>query len=266
MRKSIHKVPDLLHLLLRIVSHLYWHTAQKHCKDADAIKALHAWMKTELQVRCNSSKRANKNQDAVKIMNRKESFIGRECLHLLDVHEKLIDYIFDTMLEGKQPPEVKARALAAWTDFDNLWEHLNTRIGEEGSNRLPPQADRDAAAAETQRLGDLFVRSFALAGGSSSSVSSIYLHVIKFHLADAVKEYGNLMDYSCQGSEHAHQWVKRACRLSNGHKDTLQLQAMIGSHLIRKNNLEAPSMEGTKAKRTKPNAEPASTLVDLFSQ
>lgn len=258
-------MPDLLHLLLRQVSHLYYHTAQKHCGSVDAIKALHEWMKTELHVRCNSSKRASKNQDAVVIMRRKESFIGRECTRLLGKYQQLVDYVYDVMLKGKFPQR-KANAKAAWAAFDSLWQHLTTRIGPEGAKQLPSQDLRDAAAAECQRLADLFIRSFALAAGSDQAASSIYLHIIKFHLADSVREYGNLMDFSCQGSEHVHKLVKTAFKLSNGHEDIRLLSAAVRAGMKRKWGYEEPNKEGTYKKRGKANKTPApaNTLCHKF--
>lgn len=111
----------MLHILLRVVAHLYWHTAQKHCLSADAIDKLHAFMKEKLGVTVNSKKRLTKNQDQVNIGKRKESFIGAECLLLLDQYPMLLDYMYDEHLQGTMPAE-KEKSRKAWQKFDNLWK------------------------------------------------------------------------------------------------------------------------------------------------
>jgi hypothetical protein len=39
------RIPDLLHINLRVVAHLYWQTSQRHCGTSEAdIEALQDWM------------------------------------------------------------------------------------------------------------------------------------------------------------------------------------------------------------------------------
>ena len=102
----------MLQILLRVIAHLYWHTCQKQCLSPEAIEKLHEFMKADLGVTVNSKKRLTKNQDQANIGKRKESFIGAECLLLLDQYPALLDFVYDTLLQGKLP-EDKAKALAA---------------------------------------------------------------------------------------------------------------------------------------------------------
>lgn len=111
----------MLHVLLRCVAHLYWHTCQKHCTSADDIEELHAFMKQQLGVTVSSKKRLTKNQDQVNIGKRKESFIGAECLLLLEQYPKLLDFMYDTQLKGKRLEE-KEKARKAWEMFDVMWK------------------------------------------------------------------------------------------------------------------------------------------------
>lgn len=115
------RIPDMLHILLRVVAHLYWHTCQKHCTKADEIDELHIFMKENLGVTVNSKKRLSKNQDQVNIGKRKESFIGAECLLLLEQYPALLDFMYDTQLKGRKPQE-KEKARKAWETFDVLWK------------------------------------------------------------------------------------------------------------------------------------------------
>ena len=64
----------------------------------------------------NSKKRQTKNIDAVQIMKKKESFIGEECLKLLDGFPVLLNHIFDE-LRGGAAPEEKDRAYKAWAAY-----------------------------------------------------------------------------------------------------------------------------------------------------
>lgn len=220
--RTTRKVPDLLHLLLRVVSHLYWHTVQKHFTSDAQAKDFHKWMRSELKVKANSTIRKSKNQDAPDLlMKKKESFIGKECQKILGQYEKVVNHAWDKVIKNGKHKELEARkqqAMEAWEQFRLLWTHLCTRIGAPDSDTMPDKTTRARAARRTQMLGDRFVHSFCLAAGSDQSASSIYLHIIRHHLADAVREYGNLMDYSCQGSEHVHILVKKGFRGSNGRK------------------------------------------------
>lgn len=61
------KVSDLLHLVMRTVSLLYWHIAQKHHTSKMHIDELRVFMKYSLKVSCSSLKRVKNNQDSVQI-------------------------------------------------------------------------------------------------------------------------------------------------------------------------------------------------------
>eukprot|EP00873_Tetraselmis_striata_P028292 jgi/Tetstr1/448556/TSEL_035814.t1 len=188
--RTTRKVPDLLHLLLRVVSHLYWHTVQKHFTSDAQAKDFHKWMRSELKVKANSTIRKSKNQDAPDLMmKKKESFIGKECQKILGQYEKVVNHAWDKVIKNGKHKELEARkqhAMEAWEQFRLLWTHLCTRIGAPDSDTMPDKTTRARAARRTQMLGD--------------------------------REYGNLMDYSCQGSEHVHILVKKGFRGSNGRK------------------------------------------------
>eukprot|EP00873_Tetraselmis_striata_P008843 jgi/Tetstr1/429107/TSEL_019069.t1 len=82
------KIPDLLHINLRITAGLYYYTVQRHCATPEDLQALRQWMFDELGITVNSKKRQNKKQDAVSIGQKKESFIGAECVKLIAQYDK----------------------------------------------------------------------------------------------------------------------------------------------------------------------------------
>ncbi len=71
------KMHDILHVLVRVVSHLYWHTAQKHCNNKEELEEMKDWVLRNLKVKVNSKKRLTKDRDTVNIGKRKESFVGK---------------------------------------------------------------------------------------------------------------------------------------------------------------------------------------------
>ena len=81
--------------------------------------------------------------------------------------------------------------------------------GENGGTSLPSLAARKQRARLVQAVADKFVAAFVTAAGLQAHVT-VYMHVIKCHLRQFVELYGNLMDYSAQGSEHCHVLTKYA--------------------------------------------------------
>eukprot|EP00873_Tetraselmis_striata_P021553 jgi/Tetstr1/441817/TSEL_030033.t2 len=187
------------------------------------IDELRVFMKYSLKVSCSSLKRVKNNQDSVQISATGRSpVIGKECADLVCKRTARIDWIFEDILEGQQQ-EKYADAKAAWQAFEGLWNQLKQRTGTPDSNKLPPQQERDDAAAVIQAMADKFVDALARAAGLHSSASSVYMHNIKCHLSEAVKLYGksNLMDYSCHSSEHVHQLIRDAyINHTSGHLET----------------------------------------------
>ena len=188
-------IPDLLHLNLRIVGALYYYTAQSRCRSSEEVLALRVWMKDVLNVVVNSKKRTSKNIDVTQIQKKKESFIGEECLKLLDGFEKLLDHIYDELLEGEFEDE-KDEALRAWKAYRKLWIELSTNLpGEGGQTTAPPSAaDKKKKSKTVKKLTKRFLDSFVAVSGESAH-ASFYVHVAIHHLPEFVAMYGNLMYY-----------------------------------------------------------------------
>ena len=225
-------IPDLLHVNLRIVSLLYYWTAQVHCHSTDEVLALRDWMKDKLGVVVNSKKRLSKNIDTAQIMKKKESFIGEECLKLLDRYPTLIDHIFDDLREGKATRE-KGIALKLWEAYRDLWVSLTTSIpGENGIAQAPPsRIDKDNKAKQVKRLAKKFLNAFVKSSGQASH-ATFYVHVIIGHISEFVAMYGNLMYYSAQGAEHLHRITKDYAKGASSKQKSSRL-AEIGEGVMR---------------------------------
>jgi len=110
-------IPDVLHLLLRVVGQLYYHTVQKYCHKNVEVKALHDFLKTHLGITCSSQKKTKKSVDKTEGSSdgeKKESFTGEECAVLLDRFQDLLEFAESDLIPGsgrrpKIPPEEAKR-------------------------------------------------------------------------------------------------------------------------------------------------------------
>lgn len=204
------KIPDLLHINLRITAGLYWYTAQRHCGNSeDSLVALREWMKSDMGITVNSKKRQTKKQDSVAIGQKKESFIGEECVKLVGNYEHLLEHIKKTYKTVSQADEDKAQA--AWELWRRLWTLLLKPVEhvEEGTTSLPPMHLRVARAQEVKQLAQQFVTSFVNAAGENDA-ATVYCHILQCHVPDYITWYGDLLNYGCHGSEHVHSVTKDA--------------------------------------------------------
>eukprot|EP00873_Tetraselmis_striata_P009483 jgi/Tetstr1/429747/TSEL_001924.t1 len=91
-----HTIHDLLHINLRITAGLYYYTVQCHCATPEYLQTLQHWMFDELGSTVNGKKRKSKKQDDVSIGQKKESFIGAECMKLIAKYDKALKHIKET--------------------------------------------------------------------------------------------------------------------------------------------------------------------------
>eukprot|EP00873_Tetraselmis_striata_P019981 jgi/Tetstr1/440245/TSEL_028596.t1 len=101
-----------MHINLRITAGLYYYTVQCHCATPEYLQALRQWMLDELGITVNSKKRKNKKQVAVSIAQKKESFIGAECMKLIAKYDKALEHVRETYPTVCAPDDVKAQT--AW--------------------------------------------------------------------------------------------------------------------------------------------------------
>jgi hypothetical protein len=93
-----------------------------------------------------SKKRQSKKQDSVSIGQRKESFIGEECIKLLAGHERLLEHVrasFPAVCEADHDKAAKALEL-----YVDLWKLLVEPIQFPQTKELPPLVMRKKRARE----------------------------------------------------------------------------------------------------------------------
>jgi hypothetical protein len=92
-----------------------------------------------------SKKRQSKKQDFVSIGERKESFIGDECIKLLACHDRLLEHV------RASPTVCQAdhdKAAKAWELYVDLWKLLVEPIQFPQTKELPPLLTRQKRARE----------------------------------------------------------------------------------------------------------------------
>jgi hypothetical protein len=190
-------------------------------------------MKDKLGVVVNSNKRLSKNIDTAQIIKKKGSFIGEECLKLLDRYPTLIGHIFDDLRERKATRE-KGIALKLWEAYRDLWVSLTASIpGENGIAQAPPSRidDKNNKAKHVKRLAKKFLNAFVKSSGQASH-ATFYAHVIIGHISEFAAMYGNLMYYSAQGAEHQHRITKIYAKGRSSKQNSSRL-AEIGKGVMR---------------------------------
>eukprot|EP00873_Tetraselmis_striata_P002560 jgi/Tetstr1/422824/TSEL_013615.t1 len=75
---------------------MYYYIVQCYCATQEYLHALRQWMLDELGLTFNSKKRKNKKQVAASIAQKKESFIGVECMKLIAKYDKALEHVKET--------------------------------------------------------------------------------------------------------------------------------------------------------------------------
>lgn len=130
--------------------------------------------------------------------------------------------------------------------------YVRRTAGENGPSSMPSLSARKERARLVQAVADEFMDAFVGAAGLQAHVS-IYMHIIKCHLGQFVELYGNLMDYSAQGSEHCHVLTKYAMRHQTNKKPDQRVEQALKAvaYLMHYEKLY-PSTKGMGTKRKRP--------------
>eukprot|EP00873_Tetraselmis_striata_P026756 jgi/Tetstr1/447020/TSEL_034478.t1 len=118
----------------------------------------------------NSKKRQNKKQDSVAIGQKKESFIGKECVKLVGKYEELLEHIKETYKTVSDGDERKAHKV--WGLWRQLWARLLEPVDpnrKKGTTSPPPVALRMARARKVKKLAEEFVQAFVHADGLTTA-------------------------------------------------------------------------------------------------
>eukprot|EP00873_Tetraselmis_striata_P019008 jgi/Tetstr1/439272/TSEL_027714.t1 len=236
------KVPDLLHINLRITAGLYYYTVQRHCATPEDLQAPRQWMFDELGITVNSKKRQNRKQDAVSIGQKKESFIGAECVKLIAQYDKALEHVRETYPTVSASDDVKAQT--AWEIWKQLWELLLEPVDparSPGTAHMPPLHLREARAQQVKLVAEKFVQAFV------NAAATVYCHILQCHIPDYIRWYGDLLNYGCHGSEHAHSVTKTAYRRGTARHPEFRVGEVFGYMKIHESHQhELPTPERPK--------------------
>eukprot|EP00873_Tetraselmis_striata_P011366 jgi/Tetstr1/431630/TSEL_021160.t1 len=166
----------------------------------------------ELGITVNIKKRQNKKQDAVSIGQKKESFIGAKCVKLIAQYDKALEHVKETYPTVSASDDVKAHT--AWEIWKQPWELLLEPVDPArapGTAQLPPQHLREARAQQVKQVAQKFVQAFVNAAGENDA-ATVYCHILQCHTPDYIRWYGDLLNYGCHESKHAHSVTKTAYR------------------------------------------------------
>ena len=141
------------------------------------------------------------------------SFVGRDAVAIADLAEEMLDVMFppDMRAEDEDVAEEHARALLCWTTYRPLWRLLNNDFVD-----VRDVQERKERGDQVQKLADVFLDAWVKAVGYTQG---LYLHMLHAHVADWVRDLGDLRPYASHGLEHAHSIRKLIARhLTNRHK------------------------------------------------
>ena len=223
------------------------------------VEALKAFIQTRCGFKLSSSiKKASKRTDAPGA-SQKESFCGKECLVLMNDYQAVLDFVFGSIINTSEDPGNWARDKARYENVWSLWISLYSLmvlpIPKESTTASagPTQEERHERATEFQALADRFHRAYLSVVGQKSYMNH-YVHVIKDHLADFIREYGDLSKYSTQGAEHMHVIVNYAFKwLTNRRVEERVVQAFNSVALFLHHRREWPQSQ--RLRKTRPDLD-----------
>ena len=170
------------------------------------------YVDTKYGIKVDSSKRVRKDQESI-YGQQKETFNGNECLLVLDNCEDLMDYVFTHLMDQDDPDLLEKRELylRLWICFRSIYVLLKTPIPCQTLNSKPSEEDRRGRVTDYQALANDFYDAYCAVSGHSTGVS-VYVHILHVHMADCIREHGNVDNYACQSIEHNHVFTKYAFR------------------------------------------------------
>eukprot|EP00873_Tetraselmis_striata_P002488 jgi/Tetstr1/422752/TSEL_013549.t1 len=140
----------------------------------------------ELGITFNSKKRKNKKQDAVSIGQKKEPFIGAECMKLIAKYDKALEHVRETNPTVSASDDVKAQT--AREICKQLWELLLAPVDPTrapGTAQLPPLHLHAARVQHVKQEAEKFVQAFVNAAGGNEA-ATVYCHVVQCHIHDYI--------------------------------------------------------------------------------
>ena len=209
-------VPDILHLMLRIVDTLFHRTIKSNMlKEHEEPLILVLRETVKCSIKTEKIKAQSKSGDSSQAIT-KATFIGRECEKLVGAIDTVLKCIFD------EETDVYADIKDCWQKWEELWELLSSplprndvRVGNKPVTYPKNETDaRELRASQIESAAAEFIDSFGLADDDSHC--TLYFHILIEHIPQAIRRHGDLRKYSTSGLEHLHSFKKRDKNMING--------------------------------------------------
>jgi hypothetical protein len=133
------------------------------------------------------------------------SFVGSDAETLVGLVRELLDIVIpvEARAKDKTVQVLYDKTMSMWTAYRAVWRLLNNDLD---STNPAARAERaDAVQVEADKFLDAWVRVVGKTQG-------LYIHYLHAHMADWVRELGDLRPYQSQGLEHCHSIRKMIAR------------------------------------------------------
>ena len=140
------------------------------------------------------------------------SFNGSDAESLVGMIELLLEVVIPQVAREKdrEVARLHANIMQLWTAWRRVWRLLNNDLDSTCAKA------RGARADAVQVEADAYVDAWVKVVGNTQG---LYIHYMHAHVADMVREIGDLRPYQSQGLEHCHSLRKLIARqLTNRHQ------------------------------------------------
>ena len=130
----------------------------------------------------------------------KHSFIGRECVLLLDHYADLVHLLFPDDNLSIDAKRQRRRDLSLWESLKSAWEALNHEWEDDDDPN-----ERQMVSDMIYVRGADFMTQLTKANGGQGT---FYSHILVAHIPGLILRFGDLRQYSTQAIEHLHKLRK----------------------------------------------------------
>lgn len=217
-------IPCILHVMLRLVDHLFTQTIRLHIDTDETETKVKAALK-QLGIDVNPEKKIKKTQAdlAAKKKLTKISFQGRACKSILSKKNKGIGrlngyrQIIAAMNYPRTGEMTAAIALGLWESLEDLIDILSDQWDDEADMYDgEKQGTREQQAERAREAGTRYVTAVEHHFGADSV--TLYMHVCAMHVPTFVRMVGSLSRWSMQAVEHTHSLRKKNRSRACNHK------------------------------------------------
>ena len=190
----------LLHMNLRIVGGMFnklvGYQIGKYGDEEAQQKAIAAKL-SEGAVWIREAQLEKKSKNLNAAFKKDISFVGCDAVSIVGLSEELMEIVCPAAARSKDAAlqNFYDGAMECWNLWEELWRVLNNAIDSTDATA------RGARADEVQKLADAWLDAWVDVVGNTQG---LYIHLLHAHLADWVRELGDLRPYQSQGLEHCH--------------------------------------------------------------